>query len=212
MNRLRRCPVGGATGVPIDREYLEKQVPELKGTERHTEYYLKAASSRAIDPTRFFITDWYAWQNPDWADQFANPYLHYLDKGAKEGRDPSPFVDVARYLDVTGGAIPRSGVYAALLSGLRSPTLGVYESEADLIACQSGFLSGISLYAHRMTLPRSTRPALVVCQAGKGAKQGCWAKAETRNWDLMLNYYDAQGMRPGLGEYALFKRGQNLPA
>ena len=104
-HRLRG--VSAAGDVPIDRAYLDEQAPELVGTERHAEFYLENGLARRLDPTWFFATEWYAWQNPDWRDRHRAPYLHYLDLGQKEGRDPSPFVDVTRFQEATGGALPR---------------------------------------------------------------------------------------------------------
>ncbi|WP_413718514.1 DUF707 domain-containing protein [Silicimonas sp. MF1-12-2] len=39
-----------------------------------------------------------------------------------------------------------------------------------------------------------------------------WAGHSGREWDLMLNYYDAAGMRSGVGEYAVFQKGTKFTA
>lgn len=198
--------------VPIDHAYLVKQVPCLKGRAEAVRYYLKNGLSGAIDPTPFYMTDWYAWQNPDWSRAHDAPYLHYLDIGRKEGRDPSPFVDMTRYLEATGGAIATEAAYDAIIGGLRCPALGVYETPEDLRRCQRAFFSGISVCAHRMRPPYRPRPALVVCQTGPGALLDGWAHDPGREWDLMLNYYDSSGFRPGLGDYAVFQKGTKFTA
>ena len=205
---LRHQRFKGIAGeIPIDTDYLDEQVPELAGTHRHASYYLAQGVDSGLNPTRFFLTDWYAWQNPDCLDRHGAPYLHYLDVGLPEGRDPSPFVDVVRYLDATGGSVMREGVYGAILAGLRAPVLGVYDSASDLWGRQRDFMAGISVYAHRTALPTRPRRALVVCQAGRGALLDGWAKTEERNWDLLINYYDAKGFRHDLGDYAVFQKG-----
>ncbi len=197
---------------PLDRAHLERQVPKLRGTGDHAQHYLAHGLVDCLDPTPYFLTDWYAWQNPDWSAFHAAPYLHYLDKGQAEGRDPSPFVDVTRFLEVTDGAVVLSDVYPAILSGLRSPALGIYEDPANLTRAQRDFIAGIVVLAHRITPPARTRTALVVCQAGRGGLFKGWAAATERDWDLLMNYFDSAGHCPGLGEYAVFQKGTKFTA
>lgn len=198
--------------IPFDPAHLETQVPGLRGTANHAAHYLTRGVEDRLDPTPFFLTDWYAWQNPDWSDGFSAPYLHYLEIGQGEGRDPSPFVDVTRFVEVTGGAVPLPRVYSSILAGFRSPALGVCESPEDLVRAQSDFVAGLAVFAHRVTPSHSTRPSLVVCQAGRGAMFDNWAGASERTWDLLVNYYDAAGFRPGLGDYAVFQKGTKFTA
>jgi hypothetical protein len=193
--------------VPIDRNHLTRQI---RGT--HTDlvsYYLTHGLAQRLDPTPFFATDWYAWQNPDWTSHAA-PYLHYLDRGQAEGRDPSPFVDMRRYLDATGLSDP-TRAYGMILAGLRGPSLGVYDGPDDLRRRQRAFLDAISPLAHRMSPPATPRPALVVLQAGAGAVRRDWS-GEGRTWDLLVNYYDARGFRPGFGDMAMFQKGTKFTA
>lgn len=196
---------------PIDLDHLEYQAPELRGTTHHLAHFFRRALEDGLDPTPFFSTEWYAWQNPDWCEGFDTPYRHYLDRGRFEGRDPSPFVDVTRYMEATGGAVPRQRVYHAVLSGLRSPALGVYDGLDDLEACQRRFFDGIAMVAHRMTPAGCPKPSLVVCQAGRGARMS-WARETGREFDVLLNYYDAAGAVPCLGDYVVFQKGTKFTA
>ena len=191
----------------LDAAYLQSQVPDLPGDPAG--FYLRHGLKQRLDPTPWFVTDWYAWQNPDWPE-FSAPYLHYLDKGRYEGRDPSPFVDIARFRDVTGAA--PGAIYDLIASGYRAPALGVYESRADLARCQCDFRRAIQIVAHRITPPCQPRRALVVLQAGRGLPRHLWATDSERNWDLMVNYYDAAGFQPDLGEYVLFQKGTKFTA
>ncbi len=52
---------------------------------------LKAASG-------LFDRDWYLEQNPDVAASGVDPFVHYLRRGASEGRDPNPYFDTDWYL------------------------------------------------------------------------------------------------------------------
>jgi hypothetical protein len=47
----------------------------------------------------YFDPDWYLAQNPDIARAKVNPFVHYLNYGGFEGRDPSPKFSSQFYLD-----------------------------------------------------------------------------------------------------------------
>lgn len=198
--------------IPIDSGYLEAQVPELAGTDRHLAHYLRHGLSDQLDPTPFFSTDWYAWQNPDWSAAFDAPYLHYLNVGRAEGRDPSPLVDIVRYRECLGSALKPEEFYDAILSGVRSPALGVCEGVCDLEACQKKFLQGIAVLASRRHLNRPKSRALVMCQMGRAGEPDAWLGAQGREWDLLVNYYDAAGFRPGIGDYVFYQKGTKFTA
>lgn len=210
MKRSPEC--GPNTEIPVDREFVETQCPRMRGTDELERLFLSYDPSVPFDPTRFFSTDWYAWQNPDWDREFSSPYLHYLKVGCREGRDPSPFVDMTRYSEMVGDVIPQERMYRAILSGLRSPALGVYESEHDLTECQDAFTRGISPVAHRMSITARPRPSLVVVQAGRGGRHNAWTNDTGREWDLLLNYYDAGGPCSRSAEYVVFQKGTKFTA
>lgn len=191
----------------FDVDYVRSQAPDLTGDP--VGFYEKHGLNRRLNPTRWFVTDWYAWQNPDWT-AFSTPYAHYCEVGRFQGRDPSPFVDVTRYRAMTGAepaAIP-----GLIRAGLRAPAVGVYEDRADLTRCQSEFRDAIEFVAHRMMPSPSDQKALVVLQAGRGLPKEQWSDAADREWDLMVNYYDAAGFQPGLGDYVLFQKGTKFTA
>ena len=147
--------------IPIDAEHLQKQlsspVGDLQG------HYLRRGLSDRLTPTKWFSTDWYAWQNPDWVGYEA-PYLHYLERGRFEGRDPSPFVDVARYRQMTG--VAPGEVYDLIRAGHRAVSLGVYGGLHDLARCQRRFLDGLS----DAPTPRAGYTS------GRGMMSGVWWK------------------------------------
>lgn len=209
MTALALVAPADAPDVPVDHRFLERQVPGLVSD--HSSYYLKHGLAAGIDPTPWFVTDWYAWQNPDWSIAHDAPYLHYLNVGRQEGRDPSPFVDIHRYRQSLAGTVPVAAIYDLILKGYRSPALGVTTPDR-LRQEQQAFLSGIACVAHRMRPPPTPRRALVVLQAGRASLAGAWFSDEGREWDLLVNYYDASGFRPGFGEYACFQKGTKFTA
>jgi Protein of unknown function (DUF616) len=57
-------------------------------------------------PCPLFDGDWYLASNPDVAAARADPWRHYVDFGAAEGRDPNPLFDSDWYLDRYAEEIP----------------------------------------------------------------------------------------------------------
>lgn len=192
----------GLPNVPIDADYLRKQGADFGADP--TAFYLNHGLKHKLNPTPWFFTDWYAWQNPDWT-RYASPYLHYLEMGCDQGRDPSPFVDIPRYRQITD--VPNGAIYDLILAGHRSVALGIYDSRADLELCQRHFKDAIEVVAHHKLQPARRKKALVVLQAGRGAVTQDWFDGKDRDWDLLVNYYDSTGFRPGLGDYVFFQKG-----
>ncbi len=66
------------------------------------------SAARIIARSGLFDAEWYLANNPDIAASCADPALHYVIFGAKEGRDPSPGFDTSYYLETCPDAA-RSG-------------------------------------------------------------------------------------------------------
>ena len=169
--------VAQAEKLPFDYPYFRSQLSGAVGFQDPQGWYLRHGLRQRVNPTPFFLTDWYAWQNPDWTS-FDAPYLHYLHSGRREGRDPSPFVDVSRFLQVAGTAIRPVEVYEMILRGYRSKALGVYETSDDLRRSQAEFLDAISCTTARSRRPEKLRKSLVVLQAGPGSLARSWYDEE----------------------------------
>lgn len=200
-------PINTGGNLPLDVEFLKRQCPDA-GPDP-VGFYLQHGLKRKLNPTPWFLTDWYAWQNPDWS-VYGSPYLHYLNKGCGECRDPSPFVDMRRYQSIAG--VPADAIYDLILAGHRSIALGVYDSRADLVRCQDSFRAAIRVAAHRIVPPSDRKKALVVLQTGRGTVAQDWFEKSDREWDLLVNYYDASGFRPGFGDYVFFQKGTKFTA
>jgi hypothetical protein len=201
----------GLTPGPIfDTAHYRTQLDDVppEGLLRH---YCRTGYREGLSPTPFFEPEWYQWQNPDSTDGYDNPYLHYLDIGRKQGRDPSPLVDMVRYQQATEGAYPRERLYELILSGQRSVDMGVYEGWDDLRTAQANFRRAISLYAAKCQIPSMTRRSLVFLQCGSQSRHREWI-TPSRDWDLLVNYYDAAGYDPDLGEYVFFQPGTKFTA
>ncbi len=209
MTALALASTAAPAEVPIDTDWLERQVPGLR--HGHRAHYLSYGLEQRLDPTPWFATDWYAWQNPDWNQRNSAPYLHYLNTGRFEGRDPSPYVDIHQYRRALEDTVPAEDIYGLILKGHHSPALGVADRTV-LKRQQAAFLGGISFVAHRMRPLVNPRRALVVLQAGRGSLAHHWFRDEGREWDLLVNYYDALGFKPGFGDFACFQKGTKFTA
>ena len=58
----------------------------------------EARNAQLIRASEFFDAEWYQAQNPDVRNAKADPALHYIRHGAREGRNPGPDFDAAAYL------------------------------------------------------------------------------------------------------------------
>ncbi len=201
------------SSFPLDAAFYRSQTDDPGAAADPRKHYLETGAGIGLDPTPFFATTWYAWQNPDYTGSHSNPYLHYLETGRFEERDPSPMVDMRRFLDVTGGRISPGDSYEAILGGLASPALGVYRDWQDLTMAQARFTAALPLTFHRLGRVRPDRRFLVFLQAGPASLHRNWFDpGASRNWDLLVNYYDASGFEPGLGEHVVFQPGTKFTA
>lgn len=161
---------------------------------------------------KHFDADWYSWQNPDWRIAHPDALTHYLEVGRFQNRDPSPFIDMRRYGDMVGAAIPPERRLEAIREGLRRPALGVYDSWEDLDAAQRRFQDAITVVRARDER-REPRSFLVWLQAGPQSRHRAWFDPSTpRSWDLLINYYDARGYDPEMGDVVFFQAGTKFTA
>lgn len=215
MRTVTACMIkaaGANAEIPIDEDYMREQTPDFRGVDLRR-LYLSEGLARKLNPTRYFLTEWYAWQNPDWENEHSTPYLHYLNVGRHQGRDPSPYVDIPRFRRAMGLDVPAHLAYDLLLSGRHAPWIGVYDGVADLRRMQQLFYDEIRVTAHRARSLAAPNRALIFLQAGRGAVTRNWLDISTpREWDLLVNYYDAFGFEPGQGDYVFFQKGTKFTA
>ena len=78
---------------------------------------------RVKDETRIpFLIRSTTWKRiRKWLRTSENPLVHYLEKGAAEGRDPGPDFDTAYYLEMSPDVAHAGGNVAHSLSGVRHP-------------------------------------------------------------------------------------------
>ena len=195
----------------FDVAHYRLQLGEVLPAQGLLRHYAETGHREGCNPTPFFEQDWYAWQNPDALHAHDNAYLHYLETGRNQKRDPSPRVDMVLYEDSVG-AKRRSEHYELILAGLRSPAMGVYDGWDDLERAQNRFREAISVYISKANLAGPPRRSLVFLQCGPQSRHREWLNNEPRDWDLLVNYYDAAGFDAGVGEYVFFQPGTKFTA
>lgn len=82
---------GANPHVLFDTKYVLSQYADGQPFKSPFELYERAAKKSLITATPFFILTWYAEQNPDVMAAGVDPFLHYIQHGAKEGRQPNPW-------------------------------------------------------------------------------------------------------------------------
>lgn len=84
--------------VFFDIKFVVAQLPNditLEGSVLR--FFLDFTSVDLIDPVKEFSTSYYLESHPDIKDAGVDPYLHFLQTGVFEGRNPSPSFDVSWY-------------------------------------------------------------------------------------------------------------------
>ncbi len=195
----------------FDTAYYLGQLPPEETCVDPIEHYLKIGWRRHLAPSPFFQPKWYAWQNPDHV-RSETPYLHYLRIGRHQGRDPSPMIDMVRYGEVFGGVRPRDDHFEMIISGCRAPSLGVYESWSDLEAIQKRFVDAIGIFAAKTEPLDAPKRNLVLLQCGPQSCHRQWLTGTNRDFDVLVNYYDAEGYDPAIGDYVFFQPGTKFTA
>jgi hypothetical protein len=105
---LRRNPAGGrhpsaakgsdrSSGKSVGRTSIRRWLSRIMGSGRSSNH--DDQQVRVILESGLFDPAWYLARYPDVASAGADPAEHYLHRGAREGRDPSPAFNTKEYLD-----------------------------------------------------------------------------------------------------------------
>ncbi|TLU72668.1 hypothetical protein [Lichenicoccus roseus] len=90
----KRRPPGPAT----DRAASARQARKGQDTIRLVDPLTTRLGTRIDTNALIFDSDWYRAQYPDVAASRVDPVRHYLNDGAREGRDPNPYFDTDWYV------------------------------------------------------------------------------------------------------------------
>lgn len=177
------------------------------------DHYLETGAKAGLNPCRYFQQGWYEWQNPDYAADYDNGFVHYLAVGRFEGRDPSPLADMRKYAATLGAGLSPEEQGARVLRNQAGPGCGVYSDFGELERKQEQFFNEIHPVVLRGHTGGTPRRNLVFLQAGPSGLQQQWLPdATNRNWDLFVNLYDARAPLPEQAEYIVAQPGTKASA
>lgn len=163
------------------------------------------------NPNAYFLSEWYAWQNPD-SESYAHPVLHYLHVGGREFRDPSPWVDMVLVKRAEDNNVSGVSLLNKIIKGQHKSGIGVCDSQKQLVSMQRNFFDNIDFYIFKEKPVRTRRKYLLWVQCKVNTEFFNWYRSADRNWDLLLNYYDNNQTRPDIGEYIVSQNGTKFTA
>lgn len=175
-------------------------------------WYARHGALRCETPSREFEHTWYSWQNRDWLDHGAAPHplRHFLQVGLQERRDPSPRIDLRRFLDALA---PKdcSEITTLLTRQLRDfgklLGAGITEDFAELRIRQERFRATLNFDILRQSTRRHAD--LVYLQSGRDAQPRYLVG--TRAFDVLRNYYQDPGDAVCQdSDHVVFQRGSKV--
>jgi len=175
-------------------------------------HYIEQGVAQSVTPSPEFHPTWYAWQNPDWDQGGAHvhPLTHFLHVGLQQLRDPSPFIDLRRYLSRLGPdatSAPAAAVLGAITRRGRLEGPGITADYEELRARQAAFRAKLNYDVIRRGRP--ARPNLVFLQSGRDASPPYLIP--DRGFDMLRNYYADPGAHVcGESDHVLFQRGTKV--
>lgn len=163
------------------------------------------------NPNAYFLSEWYAWQNPD-SENYEHPVLHYLNVGGREFRDPSPWVDMVLVKRTESNNVSGVSLLNKIIKGQNGSGIGVCNSQRQLVSMQRNIINNIDFYIVKEKPVDTGRKYLLWVQCKANTEFFNWYRSADRNWDLLLNYYDGNQSRPDIGEYIVSQNGTKFTA
>lgn len=172
-------------------------------------HYLRQGQVAGLNPSPYFYTRWYAWQNPDCCNH-PSPLDHFFEKAATRVIDPAPFIDSVAILRERPDATSALGIYRMLLSGsLPNISPKIDEHFASIAVARKRFRDRIDLHVLRDT--GGSRKNVVWVQSGREFQLARWFKPDkSRSWDLLCNWYDLSRLDLRFGETVLRQSGTKI--
>lgn len=167
-------------------------------------HFVAEGQARGLDPSPYFDTAWYAWQN---GTRGRCVLAHFMEHATRRPLDPAPFVDTTGLLRRTPAARNALDLYRMLLRGeVADMPPGLDEHLVRLQEAREAFHARISLETVRDA--GRTRRNLVWVQSGRAFRLPTWFRPDAdRDWDLLLNWYDLGCIDLRFGDIVLRQSG-----
>jgi len=169
--------------------------------------YLRSKSPLTHSPSVNFDHQWYCEQNPDWSNGFAHPFLHFWHYGISNGRDPAPRFDIEFFIRCVGRNHFDKKVF--FYETLTHESNHVPFNAQELRRLQDNFYESIVLHVVRET-PEPKHSFLVFIQTSENYQSELLD--ETREYDVLLNYYDNAKVWSPAADYILLQTGTKTTA
>ena len=169
-------------------------------------HFKEHGQSLGLNPSPFFYTAWYTWQNPD-VSGYATVLDHFVCRGADVIVDPAPFLDGITFLREKARYSSIIEALAALTEGKDTSLSPRLEDHLALLAARQAAVHQ-AIQAQYICRWPSGRRRLVWVQAGPRFNVTRWFQPTSpRRWDLMCNWYTRDGLDLRYGEIHLSQAG-----
>ncbi len=169
--------------------------------------YLCDESFQRYSPSRFFDTQWYAAQNPDWRASAPHPFVHFWAKGFDAGRDPAKNFDIGFFKQAVMRDRPDKKAFCFELFAAKDADLPT--NAAQLKDRRNLFYSQIELEVLRQA-DKARNRFLVFIQASRSSVLRCLGKSSV--FDVAVNYYDRPESVSCNADYVLRQLGTKTTA
>lgn len=181
--------------------------------DRHEAYlhFRQHGQQAGLNPSPFFYTRWYIWQNPDSAE-FPTALDHFVWRCARGAVDPAPFIDAGAMLHENKAYQSMSDALAALTEGSDRSVSPLLEDHLALLAARQAAVHN-DIQSRYIRRRPTGRRRLVWVQAGSRFSTTQWFKPDSqRQWDFMCNWYSQDGLDLRHGEIHLIQPGTKSTA
>jgi hypothetical protein len=199
-----RCAALSVADLIDPRHYAVQARQPFATAEAAYNHFVSEGQARGLDPSPYFSTTWYAWQN---ATRGHCVLTHFLQHAGERPIDPAPFVDTVGLLRRSPEPGSALELYRMLLRGEIPDMPPSYDAHvARLNAARDAFHARVS---HAVLRDQGRRRRnLVWIQSGNAFRLPAWFRFEAgRDWDLLLNWYDLRGVDLRFGDIVLRQSG-----
>lgn len=196
----------------IDMRWYAAQTGESFSDQQSAyRHFREYGQPSGLNPSPFFYTAWYIWQNPD-VSGYATALDHFVCRGADAIVDPAPFLDGISFLRRNANYDDIVMALAALTEGRDTSLSARLDDHLALLAARQAAVHQ-AVRAHYLRRRPGGRRRLVWVQAGPRFNARRWFQpASPRSWDLMCNWYTRDGLDLRDGEIHLSQAGTKSTA
>lgn len=214
-DRSQMAHHSSATFAPADlmslAYYREQVGRSFAGGAEAYQHFRTEGQKAGLNPSPFFYSDWYSWQNPD-SKRYGSVLEHFLAKALYQPIDPAPFVDSISFLTANPHYSSMAEALVRITQGRDTSLSPRLEDHLAALAATQGRIHD-SIRSHYMRKSPSQRKRLVWVQAGSRFCIANWFNSYLpRSWDLMCNWYSLDGLDLRHGEIHLRQSGTKSTA